>query len=90
MGNTLTAESAFASVGMSFTFSLPYHPISTSDSSSRFSLLKLAIFNILRPALAQFPNVISGFMEAQVSIARLERFFAAEELDPYHNIKEGR
>eukprot|EP00026_Physarum_polycephalum_P000563 Phypoly_transcript_00564.p1 GENE.Phypoly_transcript_00564~~Phypoly_transcript_00564.p1 ORF type:complete len:1454 (+),score=273.03 Phypoly_transcript_00564:76-4437(+) len=52
----------------------------TLTAESAFA--SVAVFNILRQPLAQFPNVVSGFMEAQVSIARLEKFFASEELDP--------
>lgn len=82
MGNTLTAESAFASVG-TFLFFLSFFLFSFSSSFSFISYWFIAVFNILRQPLAQFPNVVSGFMEAQVSIARLEKFFASEELDPY-------
>ena len=45
-------------------------------------LIGQALFNILRFPLNILPMVVSGLVEARVSIKRLNKFLLNEELDP--------
>lgn len=53
----------------------------TLDAPTAFTAL--ALFNTLRHPLQTFPDIIVRIMEALVSIGRVEKFLAEEELEKY-------
>ncbi|KAG9295694.1 hypothetical protein G9A89_001711 [Geosiphon pyriformis] len=57
----------------------------TSDEPLTASLVfvSLSLFNLLQFPLAVFPSVITAAIEASVALNRMEKFLAAEELDPH-------
>lgn len=52
------------------------------DLTAEIAFPSIALFNILRFPLNMLPNVISGLIEAKVSLVRVQKFLLSEELDP--------
>ncbi|KAI9315926.1 multi drug resistance-associated protein MRP [Dichotomocladium elegans] len=71
--------------------------IATSDRplTSDIAFVAISLFTLLQFPLTVFPNVITSIIEASVSLYRIERYLASEELDPravtrldYRNISD--
>ena len=66
--------------------------VATSDESltAERAFVALSLFNILKFPIAVFPRLISGIVQASVSLKRLTAFLKNDELDPdnVHNIEE--
>lgn len=60
-----------------YSFCFCYSPFFPSPS------ITIALFNILRFPLNMLPNVISGLIEAKVSLVRVQKFLCSEELGIY-------
>uniref|UniRef100_UPI00358F56A6 multidrug resistance-associated protein 1-like isoform X1 n=1 Tax=Myxine glutinosa TaxID=7769 RepID=UPI00358F56A6 len=55
---------------------------------AKTAFVSLTLFNLLRFPLNMLPQVISSLVQANVSLKRLQRFLANEELDPDNVLRE--
>jgi len=63
--------------------------MSNESLTAEKAFVALSLFNILQFPIVMLPNLISGIVQASVSLKRLTTFLLNDELDPdnVHNIE---
>ncbi|KAI8983684.1 multi drug resistance-associated protein MRP [Pilobolus umbonatus] len=65
-----------------------YVAFSNQPLTSEIAFVAIALFGLLQFPLTVFPNVITSMIEASVSLYRIEKYLAAQELDPHAVIRQ--
>uniref|UniRef100_A0A8C4NL06 ABC-type glutathione-S-conjugate transporter n=1 Tax=Eptatretus burgeri TaxID=7764 RepID=A0A8C4NL06_EPTBU len=90
----LHAVSTFTWVCAPFLVALTTFAVFVLDQNNvmdaKTAFVSLTLFNLLRFPLNMLPQVISSLVQANVSLKRLQRFLANEELDPNNVLREKR
>ncbi|XP_048588131.1 multidrug resistance-associated protein 1 [Nematostella vectensis] len=85
-------SSMYLAAGFSFTYTCaPFlvslstfavYVLSGNELTAQKAFVAISLFNILRFPLIMFPNIIIQFIQARVSIKRVQQFLHLEELNP--------
>jgi ABC-type multidrug transport system fused ATPase/permease subunit len=84
-GSYIRAATAFIWTGTPLLVSIATfatYTLAGNDLTAEAAFTALALFNILRFPINMLPNVITGLVESNVAIGRLETFLSSNELDP--------